>query len=140
MHLIGQSLLLLFGEIEGTFEDCECLFCLEHTASCDVDLYVMENGIILQYCNVVWDPHQEKSLQNKLEAVEKFALRVCLKAWGMPYDDLIARAEIKSLESRRKISKLMFIFKILYKLLFKLCRMIYSPRAHLVDQIIRITH
>ena len=52
MHLIGQSLLLLFGEIEGTFENCttnECLFCLEHTTSSDVDLYVMENGTILQY-------------------------------------------------------------------------------------------
>ena len=46
-------LLLLFGEIEGTLEDCtanKCLFCLELTpASCDVDLDVMENGAILQY-------------------------------------------------------------------------------------------
>ena len=52
LHLL-LALLLLFGEIEGTLEDCtanKCLFCLErHTASCDVDLDVMENGNILQY-------------------------------------------------------------------------------------------
>ena len=56
-------------------------------------------------------------LQQKLQAVEKFALRVCLKSWKLSYDELIVRAGIESLTFRRKIAILLFIYKVLYKLL-----------------------
>ena len=42
----------------------------------------------LEYASIVWNPCQKGDIA-KLENVQKFALRVCLKSWDMSYDDLL---------------------------------------------------
>ena len=69
----------------------------------------------LEYCSILWDPHQSY-LNNQLQSVEKFALRVCLKLWGTSYENLIVSADIPPLEVRRNRNKLLFVYKVLYKL------------------------
>lgn len=71
----------------------------------------------LEYCSVIWDP-KVVFLKNRLMEVEKFALRMCLKHWNYPYSDLILLANITSLEFRRLHSKLLLLYKIIYKLSF----------------------
>ena len=68
----------------------------------------------LEYCSVIWDP-QVIFLKNRLMAVEKFALRMCLKQWSSPYSDLILLSNIRPLETRRLCSKLYLLYKIMYK-------------------------
>ena len=68
---------------------------------------------------MVWDP-QLIFLQQKLQAVEKFVLRVCLtcKSWELSCDELFVQDGIESLTFRRKIAaKVLFTYKVLYKLL-----------------------
>ena len=72
---------------------------------------------LLEYCNIIWDPHQ-KFLQDRLRSVEKFALRMCLKSWRLSYDELVAKAEITPLETRRIHNKLLLMYKVLYKLCY----------------------
>ena len=69
----------------------------------------------LEYCSALWDPHQSY-LNNRLQSVEKFALRVCLKAWGSSYENLLVSADLPPLEVRRNRNKLLFVYKVLYKL------------------------
>ena len=66
----------------------------------------------LEYAVAVWSPHQ-KCLINSLEAVQKFALRVCSKQWDANYHTLLARYNIPSLFNRRQLLRLCFLFNVL---------------------------
>ena len=54
----------------------------------------------LEYACTVWDPYlaKEKAL---LEAVQKFACKVCCKNWNMDYESMLAYLNIPSLQQRR---------------------------------------
>ena len=54
----------------------------------------------LEYACTVWDPYlaKEKAL---LEAVQKFACKVCCKNWNMDYESMLAHLNIPSLQQRR---------------------------------------
>ena len=56
----------------------------------------------LEYCSYVWDPFTIK-LKQQIESVQKFALRVCLKHWDMPYSDMLELTVLPTLESRRSL-------------------------------------
>ena len=73
----------------------------------------------LEYCNIVWDPHQ-KFLQGRLRSVERFGLKVALKCWdwSISYNDLITMAELTPLEIRWIQAKYIFVYKVLYKLAY----------------------
>ena len=66
----------------------------------------------LEYASPVWDPHCVSQI-GVLEKVQKFSLRMCLKAWNIPYDSILERTALPSLEKRRKLLKLIFLFQIL---------------------------
>ena len=55
----------------------------------------------------VWDPHLQKDI-DKLEKVQKFALRMCTKNWMAGYDDLLTCCNIPSLKTRHLYLKLFF--------------------------------
>ena len=83
---------------------------------------------LLEYCDVIWDPHQ-KFLRDRLRSVEKLALRMCLKSWRLFYDELIAKAEITPLESRRIHNKLLLMYKVLcyFLMVFLLPALLEDP-------------
>ena len=51
----------------------------------------------LEYAVPAWDPHQQ-GLINSLEAVQKFAMRVCTKQWSSNYNDLLNAYGVAVLE------------------------------------------
>ena len=59
-----------------------------------------------------WDPHQQ-GLINSLEAVQKFAMRVCTKQWSSNYNALLNAYGVPSLRKRRLILKLSYLYNIL---------------------------
>ena len=65
----------------------------------------------LEYANQVWDPYFIKDLK-LLEDVQKFACKVCLKNWNMPYDEMLDTLNMPKLEQRRKGLKLYFMHKL----------------------------
>lgn len=71
----------------------------------------------LECCNIVWDPHQLHR-KYQLLSVEKCTLRVCLKSWNILYDELISMDEMTPFAVHCARSKLIFVFKILYKSYF----------------------
>ena len=60
---------------------------------------------------VVLDPHQI-NLINKLENVQKFALRAATKQWKANYVDLLSVCQVPSLAQRRQYLKLTTLFQI----------------------------
>ena len=66
----------------------------------------------LEYASIVWNPSLKSDI-DKLEDVQKFALRVCFKSWDSSYDDLLVKSRLLPLESRRLQFSLCHLFKIL---------------------------
>ena len=66
----------------------------------------------LEYAIPAWDPHQQ-GLINSLEAVQKFAIRVCTKQWSSNYSVLLNAYGVPSLRKRRLILKLSYLYNIL---------------------------
>ena len=64
----------------------------------------------------VWDPHLQKDI-DKLEKVQKFALRMCTKNWMAGYDDLLTCCNIPSLKTRRLYLKLVFLYQLVNDLI-----------------------
>ena len=56
----------------------------------------------LEYAAQVWDPYHTTHI-NALEKVQKFALRMCFKAWGESYDTALHRSDLPSLCRRKKL-------------------------------------
>ena len=67
----------------------------------------------LEYAAPVWDPHLTK-YTNKLESVQKFALKMCLKQWDLGYQDLLDLSQLPTLENRRLYLKLCTLYKIIH--------------------------
>jgi hypothetical protein len=78
----------------------------------------------LEYCPFVWDP-PTFALRKQVESVQKSALRVCLKAWALPYSEMLS---ISTLESRRLVFKCCLVYKILNHEIYFPNNM-YSPRT-----------
>ena len=76
-----------------------------------LSLYLSHVRPHLEYAAVVWDPHQI-ILINKLENVQKFALKAATKQWKANYDDLLSVCQVPSLAQRRRYLKLTTLFKI----------------------------
>ena len=52
-------------------------------------------------------------LKDQIEGVKKLALKICTKQWTTSYSTLLTLTRVPSLEKRRPILKLCYIFKIL---------------------------
>ena len=68
----------------------------------------------LEYACSVCDPHLKRDI-DKLEIVQSFALKICLKHWSpnTGYRELLERAELQSLASRRQYFKQCQLFSML---------------------------
>ena len=66
----------------------------------------------LEYAAPVWDP-QKTTLCQKLEKVQKFALKVCSKNWSSDYEHLSNITNLPALSIRREYLKLTYLYQIL---------------------------
>ena len=74
-------------------------------------LYLTKIRPHLEYASPVWDPFRKGEIE-ELENVQKFALRMCLKSWDMDYSELLEKAHIPTLSSRRSRASLRHLTKI----------------------------
>ena len=77
----------------------------------NLQLYITMVRPHLEYAAQVWDPHLVKNIE-KLEKVQRFALRMCLRQWDCGYNDLLDKAGLPTLRNRRMILKQCTAFKI----------------------------
>ena len=73
-------------------------------------LYISYVRPHLEYAATVWDPHQV-GLNQSLENIQKFALRMCTKNWNQEYDVLLNSYGIPTLAGRRKQLNSVLYFK-----------------------------
>ena len=66
----------------------------------------------LEYAAPVWSPHTSKDI-SKLEAVQKFALRMYLKDWHASYPELLKHCHLTELAARRDYLSLSHLLKII---------------------------
>ena len=76
-------------------------------------LYVAFIRPHLEYACTIWSPSTKKDIV-ALENVQKFALKVSLKQWTLSYEDMLDRANIPSLSSRRKNLSLCQLYNIVH--------------------------
>ena len=70
----------------------------------------------LEYGIRVWDPHLQKDI-NLLEAVQRFATKVCLKSWNtLDYQERLDKLHLETLHKRRSVLKLCHLFKLVHGL------------------------
>ena len=55
----------------------------------------------LEYAVQAWDPFLSKNIQ-KLELVQKFALKMCCKSWNSTYSEILQQSSLPTLSFRRK--------------------------------------
>ena len=67
----------------------------------------------LEYAAELWDPHTRRDI-DKLESVQKFALKVISHQWDTGYEDLLDTVNIPTLRTRRLNLKLSYIFKVVH--------------------------
>ena len=64
----------------------------------------------LEYAVPIWDPYTAKDC-DLVESVQRFAGRVCLKSWDIGYPEILNSLNLPSLETRRKVQKLILLYK-----------------------------
>ena len=69
----------------------------------------------LEYAAKLWDPHTHCEV-NKLEAVQRFTLRVVSHQWDSTYEDLLNIVKIQKLQERRLKLKLSQVYNIMHGL------------------------
>ena len=77
-----------------------------------LSLYVCLIRPHLEYAIQVWNPHLLKDI-NKIENVQKFALRLCVKQWSQDYESLLSICDLPTLATRRKYLGLCTMYKII---------------------------
>ena len=75
-------------------------------------LYLCSIRPHLEYAAAVWAPHFKRDIAF-LESVQKFALRMAVRAWGAHYQHLLSLAAIPTLEGRRAFLKLSILYTIM---------------------------
>ena len=72
-----------------------------------LQLYISFVRPFLEYAAPVWDPHHS-TLIDKIEKVQRFALRMASKQWNSDYATLLAWSGLPTLQSRRRVLSLCF--------------------------------
>ena len=79
-------------------------------------LYVTQVRPLLEYAVPVWDPYLMKDIE-ALEAVQRFATKVCTKCWqGFNTVSSFICSNLTTLQARRHFLKLSFLFKLVNNL------------------------
>jgi hypothetical protein len=68
----------------------------------------------LEYASPVWNPFHIGEIE-KIESVQKFALRMCSKSWNLDYEELLENTRIPTLSSRWTQASMCHLSKIVRK-------------------------
>ena len=71
----------------------------------------------LEYAVQVWDPYLQGDI-DRLEVVQKFALKLISRRWDLAYEEMLSITNIPRLGERRTHLKLAQIFKIVHGLCY----------------------
>jgi hypothetical protein len=71
----------------------------------------------LEYAAQLWDPYIQSDI-DKLESVQKFALKLVTHQWDTNYDNLLELTDIPKLSERRSHLKLVQVYKIIHNLCY----------------------
>ena len=77
-----------------------------------LQLYISLVRPHLEYASPVWDPFLVKDIQ-KLESVQKLALKMCRKTWDSSYADNLQLFSLPELSSRRKYLSLSYFYNLI---------------------------
>ena len=69
----------------------------------------------LEYSCQLWDPYMQQDI-NRLESVQKFALKLISHRWESGYEELISLVNIPKLSNRRLHLKLAQVYKVVHQL------------------------
>ena len=72
-------------------------------------LYLSLVRQLLEYASVVWSPYLKNDILQQ-ENVQKFGLCMATKLWAYPYDYVLYRSQLNSLEIHRTITRLCTLF------------------------------
>jgi hypothetical protein len=92
-------------------------FYLNTSATSLLQLYISLIRPCLEYACQVWNPHLVKDVE-KLEKVQKFALRLCVKQWDLDYSSLLFVCNVPTLATWRKYFNLCTMYKIINQQMF----------------------
>ena len=67
----------------------------------------------LEYAVQVWDPYLQGDI-DKLEAVQRFALKLISQRWNLGYEEMLSIANVPRLDDRRLHLRLAQVFKIVH--------------------------
>lgn len=70
-----------------------------------VELYISLVRPHLEYASQVWDPYLQGDT-DRLEAVQKFALKLISRQWDLGYEELVSITDVPKLSERRPHLKL----------------------------------
>ena len=104
------------------------LFKHKYNTSSLLKLYLSFIRPILEYSCQVWHPYLVKDIE-KLECVQKFALRLCVKQWDLDYTNLLFICNLPTLAARRKYINLCIMYKIINNLMFFPHDQVFVPRV-----------
>ena len=71
----------------------------------------------LEYASQLWDPYTQNDM-DKLEAVQKFALKLVSHRWDASYEELLRLVNVPKLSERRLHLKLAQVYKIIHGLCY----------------------
>ena len=91
-------------------------FYLHTSTSSLLQLYTSLIRPCLEYACEVWNPHILKDVE-KLENVQKFALRLCVKQWDLDYTSLLFICDLPTLAARQQYFSLCTMYKIVNNLM-----------------------
>ena len=109
IHVLCSKSKRMLGLIYRTFYANSSPFSL-------LKLYISLIRPSLEYACQVWNPYLAKDI-DKLEKVQRFALRLCFKQWDLDYQSLLFLSDLPTLAARRKYFNLCTMFKIVNKLI-----------------------
>ena len=84
---LAHTIILLYRRFYGNVDNHSLL-----------ELYSVLVCPHLEYAATIWDPHLIKDI-NKLENVQKFAIKMCLKQWDLGYQDLLDLSQFPTLKN-----------------------------------------
>ena len=92
----------------------------------------------LEYAVQVWNPHLVMD-KNRLEKVQKFALRVCAQNYSYTYEELLNCFEVPTLQNRRLFLSLCTFFNIVKEFVYFPTCLAIMPVASPLLEIISIS-
>ena len=83
-----------------------------------LNVYLVMLRPLLEYCHVIYHSMLSKEMSDRLESLQRKALRI-IYGFGIPYEELLAIANVSTLQERRNEASIQFANKLVQSERFK---------------------